>query len=273
MRAAALLLLSACNSLYGLDETMIAEDDSGGPPADARCPTAGEGPPVYRRAVTEITTRDCVDYTLSASGRAVAQCLDGDNRIEEGPTEGELAPVILEGTIATAFVSLPRITPDGDQLVVRQLESGSAGAQHVSLFDRSPSGWTFNRDIVVVNGFIQFGTPSSAPDRRILVTDLSMVRELAEQADSWVEIRSQTWSSLVPAMQIGNTPHLSADALRLTFMAEDQLYYSYRASRDEAFPPAELIASAGEGRSPFFSDDCGTLYFSGLGAVYRRYQE
>src|SRR5215207_4411147 len=84
----ALLLLCACNSIYGLDATRL--QDGAGPDAQAVCMN---GPLAFDPKVRQTVLRECDHYTFFGD-RAVASC-ERIPRLAEGPLDQPLVDITI----------------------------------------------------------------------------------------------------------------------------------------------------------------------------------
>lgn len=278
MRAWSLLALCACNQVFGIRETGLIDaalpGDGPGPDAPYSCPPIGTTP-TFTGSTRLALTRNCFDIS-GAAGNAVAICLES-GRVEVGTFEGGLAPEA--GTpaylIDDGFVAGPRLSPSGDELLVRW-KPFSNGAIQVRRYTRSAAGWTRQADLPLTGQFnLAVSAPSMGPTRHLvyLADDAKSFRELSDTGSGWSDI-GESYPFTSWGLAEVSKPQLSSDGLRLLFHVrqaggEIGVWYSDRPSVDARFrTPQEVIgAPLTRGNDPYMSDDCGRIYMSDQGAI------
>jgi hypothetical protein len=262
LRAVVLITLSACTQIYGLEETRTGDT------IKRECPAAGTVP-TYAPSLIQLVPRACFWFSVDDGNHAVALCKGGI--LEEG-SGANLAPMKITNSAGDSF-DRPRLAPEGDLLLVRQLATGGT-LNRVSTYQRDGDRWTYLADVIdAPNEFSTVGVPSRGPDRRVIHARPTEYRELAEGADHrWTQVRSFAWSTLGVAN--GNDASLSPDGLRMTFgkpatTATSMMMYSERASKDEPFGIAQPIDTLPDiGNPGFMTANCERLYFSALSSVF-----
>ncbi len=269
--SAVLLVLAGCHELFSLeriDEGAGSGDGGTGDgdvDRDAALACPASGPPVFSGIVRQWSTRGCWNYTISANGRAAAECYD-TNRIEVGDVEGDLAPQPGLPTVP-AFES-PRLSPEGDELILVD------SSNDIVIF-RDVGGVWSNEGTIPRPQAIAFepSTPSSVGDRRILMHDMQRVFEYGSQGGNWLQLRVMTVAEL-RVSEVKGPVSLSPDAKRFVFYATGPqgagAYYSERTSVDTKFG----IAARLEGvptpsyADPFMTSDCGRVYYNDDNAMF-----
>ncbi|HSD89398.1 MAG TPA: hypothetical protein VLB44_17835 [Kofleriaceae bacterium] len=266
-RCSLLTLLLGCNQIYGLDKTQpIDAAYFDAPPAT--CPALGT-PPVFGQDFQQVVFQPCSDYTLSSSGRALARC----NRvISEGPIGGALVGAVGLEQTADLTYDHPRLHPDGQSVVVRMIDR-TVPRTSFGVFARTDAGWGKTSEFSVPYQMLGSSTPSR--DNHVLVVASGGgLRELADDgAGTWNEVLVHDFAEL-GITSLGDQVDLSADGLRLIFIgtaigkSSVNLLYADRAAETERFSTATPMPSVEYLPNGFLTEDCGRLYFSGLGTVF-----
>ncbi len=287
MNRVLLIFLAGCNQVFGLQDTTEA------PPIDARqfdappdapyaCPPAGSGePPTFAAQFHQIVPRgNCRSYTTSPmTGVAIATCVvtagPVTNEIRHGAIDSDLlTPSVLTPPFNSGF-SLPKLSPEGDQLWTAYLDASSSMWKIAVYTPDGSDGWTrsvnvssHSETIEVVSTPMRAGRP-----RRVLYATTTEIRELDEGSNGiWTEIVDHRYR--VPGGTAAS-PNLSPDGLRMVFMAvsgplgsPEVVHYADRPNLSAPFGPAIPLVDVPAGAdTPFLTDNCGRLYFSGLGSV------
>lgn len=266
MRVWWLFALGACNWAHDLAPTQLV--DAPGPDAPARCTT--DGPPPFSLRVTQAVIQSCADYTFQGS-TAIAACGSlTATTLAAGPLDAPLAPLAITPTVAGAYLTAPRLTPDGELLVHQELLPGRTSTASIYAED---DGWRWRADLPFALGALErVGMPSRGPRRHVMVTRLDRVEEAIEDGTG-------AWTSTTlpfPALgvvKVNGAIHLSADGLRAVFAASTDdpdprtIRYAVRASIDTPFAGSYPLAVPVAG-DPFLTDDCSRLYFSGLDSIF-----
>jgi hypothetical protein len=261
MKVALLLVVCACNSIYGLDATRL--QDGAGPDAPAVCLN---GPLAFDPQVRQIVFDDCTDYTF-AGGKAVALCdlFSVTQRLAEGPIDQALETVGITPHRQGSEIVMPRLTPEGELLVGQRIIFGTSTI--LSIYTRGSDSWVWNRDLPIpdLNSEEYVGVPSRGSAHRMMIKRGSRV-------DEAIEGDSNTWT-IVPrpfsdfgVQGIRGPINLSADGLRAVFLGDGGMRYAVRAGVDAPFTSypldVPLVTDA------VLSEDCARLYFSGLESIF-----
>lgn len=266
MRVWWLFALGACNWAHDLAPTQLV--DAPGPDAPARCTT--DGPPPFSLRVTQAVIQSCADYTVH-EGTAIAACGSlTATTLAAGPLDGPLAPLAITPTVAGAYLTAPRLTPDGDLLVHQEVLPGRTA---IASFYQQDEGWRWRADLPFALGaFERVGMPSRGPRRHVMVTRIDRVEEA-------IEDDTGTWTTTtLPFAALGVTRvksaiHLSADGLRAVFADSADtpsalaIRYAVRARIDTPFAGSYPLAVPAA-QDPFLTEDCSRLYFSGLDSIF-----
>lgn len=279
MRSVALVVLCACNPLFGLDRTTQA------PPIDAQYFDAGldapftcwaphADPPMFSTSLHEvIQPTQCSEYTV-AGGWATALCFDPETHmteISEGAIDAPLTSVAaLAPTAGTSF-DTPRQAPEGSLVFLRRT---MAAARSIVAYRREAGVWTSAFTVVPPLGtFERFGTPSAGPKRRMMIVGgTALMREVEiDNAGTMTDVRVYDGTNF-PFNGLPQPPNLSADGLRMiVYGGIDNAYAMYVLDRerlDQAFQHRPLVMPTVY--DAFLTSDCGRIYFSdgGLGKMF-----
>lgn len=262
------LVLGACNRVFGLTNSQLVDDAPAIPPdAAPKCPPFGTAPR-FSKAITQVLVAPCFSYTTSGDANlAVASC----NGIAQGPIDGALSPATAPPTAGHDTIGTPRIYPEGDAMIVQQYLGGFQSVV-ASVYRRTGGNvWTFDRDLPVNASSGYVSSASRGPDRRVITDETNGVwHEWAEDSTgNWTELVSHRMSNFA---SVENSMDLSPDGLRLVFRGllstgGDQILYADRPTRNDTFSApvrldVPLIADA------FLTEDCGRLYFSALDSIF-----
>jgi hypothetical protein len=285
----ALLLLCSCNSILGLETTRqehVFFDAM--PDAPFGCPASG--PPAFSPAFTQILSGDdCHGYTTSRTTQtATAQCTIDITLLTpvilQGPADSnQIAPAGFDPALTNPMVE-PKLAPDGDELWVAEPD-GSTGSQ-ILYYQPSPPvngmpQWiTPTLVLSSPDPFIRVGTPTRAgTSRRVMYLDSSnLVHELAQQPDgSWTDTPLMQ-KSKIETFSATSAPNLTPDGMHMVFAgslssANNRLgvVYAARASLDVPFTFDDMAIVDGapdQATTPFLTEDCSRVYFSGLSSVF-----
>jgi hypothetical protein len=280
--------LGACNQVLGLDRTQQV------PPTDAKyfdapadapyaCPPIGQ-PPKFSSAFHQFDAGgNCTGYTRSTDqgNIAMATCEVTMGASFTVVEEGEIDKSMMKTMFVTTggpfgFVS-PVVAPDGDQVWVnRQLSTTGT----ISVYDRSaPGSWTFSYDAYALppadSAAVLSPPTRPIPVRHLVYVSGATIHELVESAPTtWSEVR--TYRALSFTMTTIYDARLSPDGLRMVFSgvtagpgSSQAVRYSDRASVDVPFVGAtSLDGPPSSGQTPFMTEDCSRVYFSGVGSVF-----
>jgi hypothetical protein len=226
----------------------------------------------------------CTAYTQSSTADlAIGVCTGvagaSNTLIEQGPVDSELQGTDITPSAGFDF-SYAALAPEGDQLWVIRGEA-AAGVATISVYDRAPpNSWTF--------AYVAYTLPATdtgaslsppmrvGPDRHMLYTVGADIHELQELSlGVWSELRIYGRNSL--GVMLFGSATLSPDGLRMVFTGTSSgpgpgspgVFYSDRASVTDAFTTSTFLEGPPvDGQTPFLTEDCGRVYFSGLGSVF-----
>jgi len=269
MRAALIVCaVAGCNSIYDLDKTTIEGT------FEAHC-TPGEVPH-YAKRLHQVLIQACTEYTISPTTQtAIAVCFDGfELALAEGPIDKPLLKIQIPLPNPPYAYQQPRLPPEGDRLLIEQQNTSLVNAGPIAdsiytVFKRSGGAWVRDYDIPGIVGSQQIGRPSASPRAHWFVSSFSTVVE-------YIETTPRTWTAGTPfpAKDLGVDTvqggiNLTSDGLRAVFTGAigmtRSVYYVERNSIDEKFGRATPLENVPEVDDPFLTDDCGRVYFSGLG--------
>jgi hypothetical protein len=186
----------------------------------------------------------------------------------------ELAPATITPSAGYTRVFQPRITPEGDELFVRQSAPGLPLI--ASVLRRDGTTWVYDRDVPIASSFL-LGTVSRAPGRRMVVFSATTGLVELDEANNWAQIGTYTAVDLgVESLYgISTLPNLSPDGTRLVFSGdktgvETRSFYVSRASIADPFvgPAVPLAEVPRDPLAAFLTEDCSRVYFSALGVVF-----
>jgi hypothetical protein len=279
----AAVALCACNQVLGIRETKerdasISFFDA---PLDApfACPPIGTAPE-FSRLFHQQVLQDCNNYNISAgTGRAVADCQEPAAQVSQGGVgDTTLTPIPGLGTQGTVRTYEPRISPEGDELLVHHYNGFALPHDSYELLRRDGEMW------LPASGFSSgsgvegrvFGAMTLGPVRRIMMYDLNdaTVHELSFDATGvTTEIHVYTASELGVTF-LFVVPNLTEDGLRMVFVSApagqstSKAMYSDRQSTSDVFRPAVPLPGAPSALDIFLTRDCAKLYFSAAGSVF-----
>jgi hypothetical protein len=272
-----LLVIAGCNRIYGLDDTQRLDAQDEGPPPS--CPEVGA--PRYSRVLKQPITQNCREYTTNEDMTAsLATCTSimviGSAMSRADAVDAPLAPFAIEPTAAQRTFTYPRLSPEGDRLVVEQLYNGDGFDQPplFSVYALENGTWQHDHELVdpmLVAGTEAFGTPSRRPARiiRVELGTTSFTELVEDPPGTW-----RTNGRNYPPNHFGITDfsspvNLSPDGLRIVFAARINnvagTFYASRRTLDEMFGPATQLEGVPPVVDPFMTANCGRVYFSGLG--------
>jgi len=290
----------ACNQWFGIDRTQLVD----GPPAiDAapppQCPTVGTmDVPRFDIELTPIPARKCDSYVPTTGGTAIAKCNDDQylGHLATGIVDDVLTVQALDP--APSYIYGVRAFPEGDSALLTYYTAATYETGEYRLID---GAWKLSGTPFSPPGapgyYYETSTPSRGPVRRVMVImyDLAYVQQLVE-----FELSNSVWTEKrrTPITDLGvsypTAPSLSPDGLRLLFVAsspqaggggmldpitgggktelgsnDNPVYYADRASLDDPFSPPRPIPTVPDAvSSPYLTEDCGRIYFSGLSTVW-----
>jgi hypothetical protein len=284
--AAGALLVVGCNRIFGISETGSL------PPADAidaayfdapadapfECPPIGTAPQ-FSRQLNQII-QQCVEYSLSTTGRAAGLCYDGVSQVSEGPSDGPLMPIAGLEQDSELHIDYVRYAPEGDELFVR-IWHQSTVVGRIAVYRKSGTAWVPAYDVALPGGvttdsFVRFGSPSRGPLRRMMVRNTSSVSFDEIEFDSTgasTLVQTYDAASIGATSLSGFAPNLSGDGLRMLVSAplpgnSNAAAYAGRASLANPFGTAMALSDVPYSASPFMSDDCARVYFPALNYMF-----
>lgn len=281
MRWVAVIWLAGCNAVFGVHKTGPADAQlfDAIPDAPYACPPPGTTPSfsVYFRQV--VPKGSCVGYTLSRTADlAFATCSkpSGDASMFQ-PSQGAVdSATLVDATLVpTASLGQPKLAPDGDELWATTFDTNGAS---LAGYSRSGTTWTHAFDVFRFVGQLDAGTPMRAgTTRRVLFHSGNAIHELDQVAPgSWTEINVGVYTlAYLQVDAIMSAPNVTPDGLRMVFGARVGVlqprlgvFYADRATLADPFGPAVRIdAVPDQAGTPFLTEDCSRLYFSGLRSV------
>lgn len=278
----ALLLLCACNEVFGLRETVVV---GGTPDAPFACPL--DKPPQYAAQLRQVVTQECSDYTTVADpgvDLAVATCAApiNDRKVSTGTRDSMLTPVqgiVYDCVALECQYYTPRLSPDGTRLYVRV--DGRDDIRPVSTwFDEyHPSGAGWNRVGRLsfanrINDWISNIARDPSGGERVVLLRADVLEEWTYDGVTW------TGSHMYPSGSISppyiRSVMLSPDSLHITVLATDDIVvapvvlWGRRDNVGQLFgalsPIPELPVPSDY--TVYTSADCGRAYFSGLETIF-----
>jgi hypothetical protein len=273
MRRAWLVALAGCNGVLGLRETQLADAFELPPP---KCPELGTVP-MFTGQLGAVPARGCTSYTISATTmQAAAACGPSPGPfVYMGPVDGSLAPVALDRPDA---VDEAKLAPEGDVLFTSLIVDSNT-RYVLDTYVRDTTTWRLVAEFPAapdqIGAFPRLSAPSRGPDRRMLLYDLNNVTPLLiELADSgtgqWY--RRDVYPPPPEVMGVIESLALTEDGLRAIVSTPFGSFYTDRQSISDRFVRAQPITTVpGTGYNgpsfPYLREDCGRLYFSGLGTI------
>lgn len=262
---------SACNGLFGLHETRLADAAFHDAPADApyTCPALGAVPSYGPQLFPTVSTF-CSDFTYSsAADRVIGLCdFGGVLQLSEGSSVGALVAIPAFAFDGVHTYEMPRLAPAGDELFVRVLPSTTST---IARYTRATDGtWAFAANVDLAGLTItQMSAPTTgAIGRRVLVRDTtSALFELADQGgDTWSMVDTYTEQDFGIASSVQG-PTWTADGLHVVFglssfsAGMNWTYYAGRTDLTSRFTAAQIVTTAPMDTPQFLEVGCGRLYF------------
>jgi len=259
--ASALLVLAACNQIFGNTAVEPAPAGVFDAPIDGPfgCPEIGSTPP-FSPYLHQLPITDC-SYLSYVGERAVADCLiDGLRVVMIGDGADHLAPA--PGVPPSAVPSLPRLSPDGQELYVHD-------ATQIYFYTWSGAMWIDPKPTgILVPGMILYTTIAQAGtvERILVATNMDAIDEYEGRGQTWTRISSVPFSQLGVVNLLGGLG-MTSDGRRLVVGTPAGARYADRASLADAFRLGDLI-DAPSAADMFLTDNCARIYVSGLGSVF-----
>lgn len=261
------LVLGACNQVFGLQETRLRDGDvgTGGEPiidAPFMCPPSG--PPSYTGSGHLWSDRHCRSYSISADGKmAAAQCSDTGS-IETGPAHGALAPG--SGLPSVSQFDYPRLSPEGNELFVHS-------SSDLRIYHLNGSTWTQTGSLPRPSGGdILASVPSMGPDRRVMLYGGQSIYEYANTGTGWTAVGAPYDLGAIGGFSSIKGLELLPDGLRFVFYGNNAnfgTYYMERTSLTARFGSAVRISGL---PSPYGDDfltpNCGVAYYADDPGMY-----
>jgi len=270
-RLVAVLLVGACNQIFGVKDTRQIDAAYFDAPADApfTCPPPGIAPG-FAPALHQDVLQNCIDYDV-VGDRAIAECVTGGELVvSEGPRDQMMSPMSgIPVTAGNDMYDLPRLSSDGKELYLRHFDYAT-NTQEAVMFTRAGDGmWQpgpappFARNVNDT-----FSTITSGPTGdRLFVWNGSLVEEWVHEAAGWRDVESITVAGLTPNAFVGMNP---ADSKRaLIYSVDRHTYYTDRPDESSPFRTAVRIAEVPDyGFDATMTPDCGRIYVTGLHSVF-----
>lgn len=279
MRFHLVLAVAGCNSVFGVHQTEqapVADAQFFDAPSDApyACPQIGTAP-VFKKYYHQALDQSCSGYTTSPrTNLATAMCV-APSVVREGAIDGPMTVSTFASPPSTSgAVYRAKLGPDGDVLLVRRFDT-IKNAFTISLYERTAETWTYRYDALVptVDGSLPSTPTRGASARRFLLyfaVNQGEFHEIVETSPGvWSDLLTHTTTELgVDAVFDVN---LSPDGLRIVFgggtSVSTAIFYADRARVGDPFghtTPFDLPAAYGA----FMTEDCGRMYFEGLGTIF-----
>lgn len=281
-----MLVLAGCDQVFGLGKVPV----DAAPDAAPACPPLGTAPR-FRSAPFPLTT-SCDHYVESvAPATAMAWCFNGPTQsvIAQGQNDSLSAAPGIVPVSSTGQLEMPRIFPEGDQVIVR--ERDLTKTPNTLVFDdfvRAPGQrWSFAMTIVWPALFPpgsgihdEVSVPTFAsPERRIFYSNTfntDAFYELADPGTGWTTPTppSQGKYTLADLEPAGATltailePNPTPDGLRLVFIGRQanlpsSLFYADRADVHARFGTAQpVLPTLPNITDADLTEDCGALFYS-----------
>lgn len=270
--------LAGCNSIFDLRPTQQIDAAYFDAPTDApyACPMLGTAP-MFAASLHQYVLQECEGYSVAINGRAAASCGGvgaGNSRaVFVGEPDQMLQPaagIPLPSSGEAESYDLPRISPDGERLLVRHVDYDT-GIIDMQYFARTSSGsWS----TLAAPPFVDrpFASPlAQGPSGlHVLVAELDFTTwtEWVDEGAVWraASVHSRAELALPQIYSIS----LTSDGLRAIIYGGEPagMYYSDRPSVEAAFSPAQPMPSLPVSFDAFMTADCARVYLSGLGYVF-----
>jgi hypothetical protein len=161
---------------------------------------------------------------------------------------------------------LPRLTHDGEHLIVR--EAPKIAVVQVHVYDRQTDGtWLRGADPPLGSHIRGIGTLSD--DNRMLVTtsDDALLHEWIFDGTTWRQVGTQV-PSVASVSDLLVAASLTEDGLRVVATVGTRALYSDRATVNDPFRAFVALEGAPRGVDMTLNADCSRLYAAGLGSVF-----
>lgn len=274
-----LLALCACNQVLGIDRTTHPLDGRIDGPFS--CPAIGQTPQ-YDGTPQQLVPRDCQEYTLStASNLAVAYCFSQQgSQVEQGAVNGDLNSVPELAPVSGISYAKPRLSPEGDQLVVIRFGTSADGFVR---YRRSGSSWTADAapfvmpaQITANDQVLLLSTASRGPDRHLLALvnhfSSASIDEMTDDGSGTLGFVKEYTPAILGLDSGLDGPMLSPDGLRAVFRGQAGamvgVWLVDRPSITSDFGPPRLLSGIPDVTDPFLTEDCGRVYYSTAGSIW-----
>jgi hypothetical protein len=261
VRALLLLLCASCNEFYGLDKTRL-------PPPDApyACPELGAALPVFSSAVHQALDQQAASYHFNPSGTLAVAVWSG---------------LVYVGTFDEPLVLDPRIvppdnfldahpSPDGNRLYLETLAVGPPVTFGFVMYERAGDAWRYVEEVPLK------GAPSTVfrgvADDRIIFNGTTSIVEYERVGGMWL-VQEPMHDRV--ALQIASRAKLAitSDGLRAVYLGDGSMMYTDRPSIQSSFRTPQPLEGVPKVSDAQLTDDCGRVYYSGLGTAFYSKQQ
>jgi hypothetical protein len=275
-----LLALCACNELFGIDKThalgrIDAQYFDAMVDAPFSCPPVGTAP-VFLTSPQQFVRQECLLYQYSSDADlAIADCV---GMLSQGTIGGPLAPIGDLASSSTVFRQSAWLDPEGDQLIVQ--EQQSAVPAFVRYMHAGGDHWTRGGTLIWPGSLLapySASTPTRGVPRRMLALDNGgYLDEMIDDGSDTLQVHRRYGQGELGIYNYEG-PMLSADGLRMVVNGtvpdgmgnvHVAVWYTDRPSIDDDFRAFTELPDVPSIPDPFLRDDCGRVYFSGIGSVW-----
>jgi hypothetical protein len=274
MRALVVLLLcAACNNLLGLDKATER------PSSDALAADAPRFPCDLSRGYAQPmkSIPACTDYTSDANGQVivVAMCGAVPQQMFQGAPGAQLQPAVFDDANPGTTLDSPRLSPAGDQLIVRATTPGLQNPVSFRVYQHQADGtWGHAYPIMfpdvtqALDPTDTVSTITTGTKRHILLLhNIVTTHELREYAEGMDPTGAWVLKNVYEPRDFDlldmTDPYLSEDGLGLVFAGIDLRYAVREDIRDSFVLPASLVTwLVSSEKSPFLTADCTSLFIS-----------
>ncbi|NVB77163.1 MAG: hypothetical protein HOV81_02105 [Kofleriaceae bacterium] len=273
-----LFALAGCNSIFDLRPTQQIDAAYFDAPVDApyACPMLGTAP-TFAASLHQYVLQECEGYSVAANGRAAASCggmAAGSYRaVYVGEPDQMLQPatgIPLPSAGEADSYDLPRISPDGEKLLVRHIDYDTAVVD-MQYFARTSSGsWSMLAAPPFADRPFVSPLAQGPSGLHVLVAEFDSLTwtEWVEEGAVWRVASTHSQAEL--ALPEIHSISITSDGLRAIIYGGDPvgMYYSDRPSLESAFSPAQPMPTLPVSFDAFMTADCARVYLSGLGYVF-----
>lgn len=276
-RVALLAALAGCNSIFDLRPTQQLDAAYFDAPLDApyACPMIGSAP-AFSAALHQHLLQDCAGYASAADGTVVASCvtnLGGNRGVYQGESGQELQPaagIPLPDAGGGDGYDLPRISPDGQRLLVRHVDYNT-GVSDFQYYARTTSGtWSALAAPPFADRPFASTLATGPTGLHVLVAEFISTSwtEWIDEGGTWRMAQTHTGASfgVDPIYSIAMT----SDGLRalMSGQSPETMLYTDRASIEGPFSTAKPMPTLPVSSDAVMTADCARVYLSGLGYVF-----